>query len=99
MGFWRKPRSSEFRASPLRGCVQIAFAQDLDRYARRVGADYEEAINFRGSPDSARDSLPPVDRRRPLWYPQHATAAQACRLPAARRDPRVEISASTLAHA
>ncbi|MGA8057107.1 MAG: hypothetical protein WB999_02625 [Candidatus Binataceae bacterium] len=26
--------------------VQIAFAQDLDRYARRVGADYEEAINF-----------------------------------------------------
>ena len=26
--------------------VQIAFAQDLDRYARRVGADYEEAIDF-----------------------------------------------------
>lgn len=26
--------------------VQIAFAQDLDRYARRVGAEYEEAINF-----------------------------------------------------
>ena len=26
--------------------VQIAFAQDLDRYARRVGADYEQAINF-----------------------------------------------------
>jgi hypothetical protein len=26
--------------------LQIAFAQDLDRYARRVGADYEEAINF-----------------------------------------------------
>jgi UDP-glucose/GDP-mannose dehydrogenase family, central domain len=26
--------------------VQIAFAQDLDRYARQVGADYEEAINF-----------------------------------------------------
>lgn len=26
--------------------VQIAFAQDLDRYARRVEADYEEAINF-----------------------------------------------------
>jgi len=26
--------------------VQIAFAQDLDRYARRVGADYDEAINF-----------------------------------------------------
>jgi hypothetical protein len=26
--------------------VQIAFAQDLVRYARRVGADYEEAINF-----------------------------------------------------
>ena len=26
--------------------VQIAFAQNLDRYARCVGADYEEAINF-----------------------------------------------------
>ena len=26
--------------------VQIAFAQDLDRYARRVGADYEQAIDF-----------------------------------------------------
>lgn len=26
--------------------VQIAFAQDLDRYAHRVGADYGEAINF-----------------------------------------------------
>jgi len=26
--------------------VLIAFAQDLDRYARRVGADYDEAINF-----------------------------------------------------
>jgi hypothetical protein len=26
--------------------VQIAFAQDLDRYARRVGADYDQAINF-----------------------------------------------------
>lgn len=26
--------------------VQIAFAQELDRYARRVGADYDEAINF-----------------------------------------------------
>jgi UDP-glucose/GDP-mannose dehydrogenase family, central domain len=26
--------------------VQIAFAQDLDRYASRVGADYEEAIDF-----------------------------------------------------
>lgn len=26
--------------------VQIAFAQELDRHARRVGADYEEAINF-----------------------------------------------------
>ncbi|HVA40178.1 MAG TPA: hypothetical protein VNF49_05900 [Candidatus Binataceae bacterium] len=26
--------------------VQIAFAQDLDRYARRLGADYEEAIDF-----------------------------------------------------
>jgi UDP-glucose/GDP-mannose dehydrogenase family, central domain len=26
--------------------VQIAFAQDLDRYARRMGADYEQAINF-----------------------------------------------------
>lgn len=26
--------------------VQIAFAQDLERYARRVGADYEEAIDF-----------------------------------------------------
>jgi hypothetical protein len=36
--------------------VQIAFAQDLVRYARRVGADYEEAINFRGSPDPARDA-------------------------------------------
>ena len=79
--------------------VQIAFAQDLDRYARRVGADYEEAINFRGSPVPARDSLPPVDRRRPLWYPQHATAAQACRLAAARRDPRVEFSASPRAAA
>jgi UDP-glucose 6-dehydrogenase len=26
--------------------LQIAFAQDLDRYARRVGADYDEATNF-----------------------------------------------------
>jgi UDP-N-acetyl-D-mannosaminuronate dehydrogenase len=26
--------------------VLIAFAQDLDRYARRIGADYDEAINF-----------------------------------------------------
>jgi UDP-glucose 6-dehydrogenase len=26
--------------------VQIAFAQELDRYAHCVGADYEEAINF-----------------------------------------------------
>ena len=26
--------------------VQIAFAQDLDRYARRVGGDYDEAIDF-----------------------------------------------------
>ena len=26
--------------------VQIAFAQDLDRYARRVGGDYNEAIDF-----------------------------------------------------
>jgi len=26
--------------------IQIAFAQELDRYARRVGGDYEEAIDF-----------------------------------------------------
>ncbi len=26
--------------------IQIAFAQELDRYARRVGGDYEQAIDF-----------------------------------------------------
>ena len=46
--------------------VRIAFAQNLDRYARCVGAEL-----FRESQDPARDSLPPVDHRRPLWYPQH----------------------------
>src|SRR5262249_34426154 len=26
--------------------IQIAFAQELDRYARKVGGEYDEAINF-----------------------------------------------------
>ena len=53
--------------------VQIAFAQNLDRYARSVGADYEEAINF-----FEEVQILPGTRYLPwiiggrYWYPQHA---------------------------
>jgi hypothetical protein len=43
-----KPETLELaslRRRPIFG-VQIAFAQDLDRYACPVGADHGEAINF-----------------------------------------------------